>query len=104
MSWIIQFTDLLILSACLVFLGFLGIFIARNNLIIVLLSIEIILLVINFLFILFSVYLDDILGQVVAVLILSVAAAETSIGLALLVLFYRLNKVIYLDLLNHLKG
>ena len=63
-------------------------------------SIELSLLSINFNFILFSVYLDDIIGQIFTLLILTVAAAESSIGLAILVMYYRRKGIIYIKLIN----
>ncbi len=85
-------------------LGILGIFITRKNIIIILMSIELMLLAINFNFIIFSVFLDDILGQIFALLILTVAAAESAIGLAILVIYYRLRGVISVDYISTIKG
>ncbi len=85
-------------------LGILGIFITRKNIIIILMSIELMLLAINFNFIIFSVFLDDILGQIFALLILTVAAAESAIGLAILVIYYRLRGVISVDFISTIKG
>lgn len=72
--------------------------------IITLVSIELILLSVNLNFIIFSVYLDDILGQIFALLILTIAAAESAIGLALLVVYYRVKGNIDIDYINILKG
>ena len=96
--------DYLIVSFCLFMLGILGIFITRKNIIIILMSIELMLLAINFNFIIFSVFLDDILGQIFALLILTVAAAESAIGLAILVTYYRLRGVISVDFISTIKG
>lgn len=96
--------DYLVISFFLFMLGILGIFITRKNIIIILMSIELMLLAINFNFIIFSVFLDDILGQIFALLILTVAAAESAIGLAILVIYYRLRGVISVDFISTIKG
>lgn len=93
-----------LLPLCIFIFGVLGLFIARKNIIIVFLSIELMLLGIDVNFILFSVHLDDVLGQIFALLILTVAAAESAIGLAILVSFYRLRTIIDLNYINLLKG
>jgi NADH-quinone oxidoreductase subunit K len=93
-----------LLPLCIFIFGVLGLFIARKNIIIVFLSIELMLLGIDVNFILFSIHLDDILGQIFALLILTVAAAESAIGLAILVSFYRLRTIIDLNYINLLKG
>ena len=67
-------------------------------------SIEIMLLAINLNFIFFSIYLDDIMGQIFSLYILTVAAAESAIGLAILVVYYRLRGVISIDNISLLKG
>ena len=94
----------LVLSTILFLLGVLGIFIARKNIIIILMCIELMLLAVNLNFIVFSVYLDDILGQVFALFVLTVAAAEASIGLAILVVYYRVRGTIGIDYISSLKG
>ena len=94
----------IILSLIIFFLGITGIFIFRKNLINILISLELILLSINFNFIIFSCYLDDFLGQIYCLIILTIAAAESSIGLALLIIYYRLRGGISIDLINLLKG
>lgn len=100
----LEFFSIILLSVILLFLGFCGIFVVRSNLIITLISLEVVLFTVNLNFIVFSNYLDDALGQVYALLILSVAAAESSIGLALLVAMFRLRGIIAIDYLNTLKG
>lgn len=100
----LEFFSIILLSVILLFLGFCGIFVVRSNLIITLISLEVVLFTVNLNFIVFSNYLDDALGQVYALLILSVAAAESSIGLALLVAMFRLRGIISIDYLNTLKG
>jgi NADH:ubiquinone oxidoreductase subunit K len=91
--------------SCLIFfVGIMGLFLTRRHIILLLLSIELIFLAINFNFIIFSVFLDDILGQFYVLCIITVAAAESSIGLAILVIFYRLRGGISLDVIHYLKG
>ena len=79
----------LILSSMIFTIGLFGIFLNRKNLIIILMSLELILLSVNINFVAFSSYLNLILGQVFAMFILTVAAAEAAIGLAILVVFFR---------------
>jgi len=81
-----------------------GIVVIRKNLISILIAIELLLLSASLNFIFFSVMLDDILGQVFALLILSVAGAESAIGLAIVVIFYRLKADISIDMISSLKG
>jgi len=69
-----------------------------------LLSIELIFLAINYIFILFSVYLDDLIGQFFALSVVTIAAAESAIGLSILVIFFKLRGGISLDIINYLKG
>jgi NADH-quinone oxidoreductase subunit K len=88
----------------LFFIGLLGIFITRKNIIIILMCIELMLLAVNMNFIIYSVYLDDIFGQVFALFVLTVAAAESAIGLAILVVYYRINGTIMSLFINSLKG
>jgi NADH-quinone oxidoreductase subunit K len=85
-------------------LGFLGIFLARNNIILILICIELILLSVNIFFVVFSLYLDDLLGYIFAFLILTVAAAESAIGLAILIVFYRIMQDIRVDSLFDIKA
>lgn len=98
---IIQF---LTISISLFLLGSIGIFLIKKNIIIILISIELMLLSININFILFSVYLDDITGQIFALFILTVAAAESAIGLAILVVYYRIKGIISVNFINSIKG
>nr|YP_004123205.1 NADH dehydrogenase subunit 4L [Oscarella viridis]YP_009431918.1 NADH dehydrogenase subunit 4L [Oscarella pearsei]ADO51458.1 NADH dehydrogenase subunit 4L [Oscarella viridis]ATA66355.1 NADH dehydrogenase subunit 4L [Oscarella pearsei]ATA66367.1 NADH dehydrogenase subunit 4L [Oscarella balibaloi] len=85
-------------------LGVLGIVLNRSNLIIMLMSIELMLLAISFLFLINSVVIDNLIGQVFTIIILTVAAAETSIGLAILVAYYRIRGTIAVKSLNLLRG
>jgi NADH-quinone oxidoreductase subunit K len=86
------------------FVGMSGIFLNRKNIILVLVSIELMLLSINFMFLVGSVYLDDRIGQIFALFVLTVAAAESSIGLAILVVYYRLKGTVSIGFINLLQG
>lgn len=97
-------TKYLYLTTILFLIGLSGIFLNRKNIIIMLMSIELMLLAINFNLIVFSVFLDDILGQIFALLILTVAAAESAIGLAILVIYYRIRGAIAIELINLMRG
>lgn len=94
----------LFLVLFLYIVGVMGIFITRKNILLLIMCIELMLLSINLNFILFSVYIDDIVGQVFALFVLTVAAAESSIGLAILVVFYRLTGTILISRVAKLKG
>lgn len=91
-------------SMTLFLLGIWGIFLNRKNIIIMLMSIELMLLAVNLNFLVFSVYLDDLIGQLFALLVLTVAAAESAIGLALLVVYYRVRGTIAVEFINLIKG
>jgi NADH:ubiquinone oxidoreductase subunit K len=86
------------------FFGILGIFITRKNIIIILVSIELMLLAVNFNFAIFSVLLEDVLGQVFILYILTLAGAEAAIGLAILIIFYRIRGIIAVNFVTSLKG
>ena len=92
------------LSAMLFALSVVGIFLNRRNLIVLLMAIELMLLAVNTNFVAFSHYLHDMHGQVFVFFILTVAAAESAIGLAILVLLFRSRSSISVDELNTLKG
>ena len=94
----------LAVSIILFLQGIWGIFLNRKNIIIMLMSIELMLLAVNLNFLVFSVYLDDLIGQLFALLILTVAAAESAIGLALLVVYYRVRGTISVEFINLMKG
>jgi NADH-quinone oxidoreductase subunit K len=94
----------LTVAAILFTLGVLGIFINRKNVIVILMSVELILLAVNINFVAFSAHLNDIVGQVFALLVLTVAAAEAAIGLAILVVFYRNRGSIAVEDVNMMKG
>jgi NADH-quinone oxidoreductase subunit K len=91
-------------AAILFTLGIAGIFLNRKNVIIILMSIELILLAVNINLVAFSAFLGDIVGQVYALFVLTVAAAEAAIGLAILVVFYRNRGSIAVDDINLMKG
>jgi NADH-quinone oxidoreductase subunit K len=91
-------------GAILFTLGIFGIFLNRKNVIIILMSIELILLAVNINFVAFSTHLGDIMGQVFALLVLTVAAAETAIGLAILVVYFRNRGSIAVEDINLMKG
>ena len=91
-------------GAILFTLGVFGIFINRKNVIIILMSVELILLAVNINLVAFSAFLGDLVGQVFALLVLTVAAAEASIGLAILVVFFRNRGTIAVEDVNMMKG
>ncbi|MEE1613151.1 MULTISPECIES: NADH-quinone oxidoreductase subunit NuoK [Microvirga] len=94
----------LTVAAVLFTLGVFGIFINRKNVIVILMSIELILLAVNINMVAFSTHLNDIVGQIFAMLILTVAAAEAAIGLAILVVFFRNRGSIAVEDVNRLRG
>ena len=94
----------LAVAAILFTLGIFGIFLNRKNVIIILMSIELILLAVNINLVSFSSFLGDIIGQVFALFVLTVAAAEAAIGLAILVVFYRNRGSIAVEDINLMKG
>lgn len=94
----------LVLSSLLFTIGVCGIFLNRKNIITILMSIELILLSVNINFVAFSVKLGDLTGQIFAIFILTVAAAEAAIGLAILVTFFRNRGTIAVEDVNMMKG
>lgn len=94
----------LMVAAILFVLGIAGIFLNRKNVITILMSVELMLLGVNINFVAFSVHLNDLVGQIFTILILTVAAAEAAIGLAILVIFYRNRQTIAVDDINRMKG
>ena len=94
----------LTVGAMLFVLGVLGICINRKNVIIILMSIELILLAVNINLVAFSAFLGDLVGQVFAMFVLTVAAGEAAIGLAILVLYFRNRGTIAVDDINMMKG
>jgi NADH-quinone oxidoreductase subunit K len=94
----------LTVAAILFTLGVFGIFVNRKNIIVILMSIELILLAVNINLVAFSTHLGDITGQVFALFVLTVAAAEAAIGLAILVVYFRNRGTIAVDDVNMMKG
>lgn len=93
-----------IVSSVLFVLGVLGIFLNRKNVIVILMAIELILLAVNINFVAFSAFMNDLVGQVFAMMVLTVAAAEAAIGLAILVIYFRNRGTIAVDDANRMKG
>ena len=93
-----------VVSSILFVLGVLGIFLNRKNVIVILMAIELILLSVNINFVAFSAFLNDLVGQVFAMFVLTVAAAEAAIGLAILVTFFRDRGSIAVDDVNRMRG
>jgi NADH-quinone oxidoreductase subunit K len=94
----------LTVAAILFTIGVFGIFLNRKNVIIILMSIELILLAVNINFVAFSAFLHDLVGQVMAMFVLTVAAAEAAIGLAILVVYFRNRGSIAVEDVNVMKG
>ena len=94
----------LVLGSLLFLIGVVGIFLNRKNIITLLMAIELMLLAVNINFIAFSYFLGDLAGQVFVFFILTVAAAESAIGLAIIIVVFRNNQSINVDELNRLKG
>lgn len=94
----------LTVAAVLFTIGVFGIFLNRKNVIIILMSVELILLAVNINFVAFSAFLNDLVGQIFALFVLTVAAAEAAIGLAILVAFYRNRGSIAVEDINMMKG
>ena len=100
----IGLTHYLTVAAILFTLGVFGIFLNRKNVIIILMSVELMLLAVNINFVAFSAYLNDLVGQVFVMFVLTVAAAEAAIGLAILVVFFRNRGSIQVEDINAMKG
>lgn len=100
----IPLSHYLILGAILFAISVVGIFLNRKNVVILLMSIELLLLAVNINFVAFSHYLQDLAGQVFVFFILTVAAAEAAIGLAILIVLFRARSTINVDDLDSLKG
>ena len=94
----------LFLAAIIFIIGVIGIFLNRKNVIVILMSIELILLAVNINLVSFSVFLNDLTGQIFALFILTVAAAEAAIGLAIIVVYYRNKGTIRVEEIDTLKG
>ncbi len=104
MGFEVELLHYLTLAAILFTIGIFGIFLNRKNVIIILMSIELMLLAVNVNFVAFSAYHNDIAGQVFTMFILTVAAAEAAIGLAILVIFFRSKGTIAVEDISTLKG
>ena len=100
----IGLTHYMVVAAILFTMGVLGIFLNRKNLIVILMAIELILLAVNLNLVAFSAYLHDLVGQVFAMFVLTVAAGEAAIGLAILVIYFRGRGTIAVDDANRMKG
>ena len=94
----------LTLAAIIFTIGIIGIFLNRKNIIIILMSIELILLAVNINLVSFSVYLQNLVGQVFTMFVLTVAAAEAAVGLAIIVIYYKNKGSINVEQINSLKG
>lgn len=94
---IININYVLTVLVVLFFIGILGLVLNRKNILITLMALELILLGVNLNFVVFSVYLDDIVGQVFVLFILTIAATESSIGLALLMVYFKLKNSIHME-------
>ena len=100
----ISLTHYLAVAAILFTIGVLGIFLNRKNIILMLMAIELILLAVNINLVAFSAFLQDLTGQVFAMFVLTVAAGEAAIGLAILVIYFRSRGTIAVDDVNRMKG
>lgn len=101
---ILNINYILNIVTTLFLIGVLGLVLNRKNILITLMSIELMLLAINLNFIIFSIYLDDLAGYVFVLFILTIAAAESAIGLAILTIYYRLKNTIRMDKIKNIKG
>ena len=101
---IIGLSHYLAVAAILFTIGVFGIFVNRKNIIVILMSVELILLAVNITFVAFSAYLHNVIGQIYAMFILTVAAAEAAVGLAILVTFFRNRGDIAVDDASVMKG
>src|SRR5215217_8222191 len=100
----ITLTHYLTVAAVLFTIGIFGIFLNRKNVIIILMSVELMLLAVNINLVAFSHFLGDMVGQIFAMFVLTVAAAEAAIGLAILVIYFRNRGTIAVDDINQMKG
>jgi NADH-quinone oxidoreductase subunit K len=100
----IGLSSYLAVAACLFALGVIGLFLNRKNVITILMCIELMLLAVNINFVAFSHYLNDLAGQIFVFFVLTVAASEVAVGLAILVAFYRIRRSIEVEDINTLQG
>jgi NADH-quinone oxidoreductase subunit K len=101
---VIGLTHYIVVAAILFVMGVLGIFLNRKNIIVILMAIELILLAVNLNLVAFSAALHDLVGQVFAMFVLTVAAGEAAVGLAILVIYFRGRGTIAVDDVNRMKG
>lgn len=101
---ILNINYILNIAIILFLIGVLGLVLNRKNILITLMSIELMLLAINLNFVIFSIYLDDITGYVFVLFILTIAAAESAVGLAILTIYYRLKNTIRIDKIKNIKS
>jgi len=101
---ILNLNYILNIVVILFFIGVLGLVLNRKNILIILMCIELMLLAINLNFVVFSVYLNDVTGYVFVLFILTIAAAESAIGLAVLTVYYRLKNTIQIDKIKNIKS
>jgi NADH-quinone oxidoreductase subunit K len=97
-------TKHLFVASTLFFIGLCGVFLNRKNIVILIMSVEIIFLSVNINFIFFSVFIDCIFGQIFSLMVLTTIAAESVIGLAILVMYFRVRGTIKIDFINLIKG
>jgi NADH-quinone oxidoreductase subunit K len=96
--------NFIIVSVTLFTIGLVGFLVNRKNILLLLLALEIMLLAVNINFVVFSVFLDDLLGQLFTLIVLTVAAAESALGLAILIVYYRVRGGIALDTVQTLRS
>jgi NADH-quinone oxidoreductase subunit K len=96
--------NFIIVSVILFIIGLVGFLVNRKNILLLLLALEIMLLAVNINFVVFSVFLDDLLGQIFTLIVLTVAAAESALGLAILIVYYRVRGGIALDTVQTLRS
>jgi NADH-quinone oxidoreductase subunit K len=101
---LLNITYILNIAITLFLIGVLGLVLNKKNILITLMSIELMLLAINLNFVIFSIYLDDIIGYIFVIFILTIAAAESAIGLVILTVYYILNNTIRIDKTKNIKG
>ena len=101
---LVNINFILFFIAVLFTIGVMGLVLNRKNILIIIMSIELMLLSVNLNFIVFSIYLDDLLGQLFVLFVLTIAATESSIGLAILSSYYKLKNTIVIDKIKRLKG
>ena len=95
---------ILTITIILFFIGMLGLVLNRKNILITIMSIEIMLLSVNLNFVIFSVYLDDVVGYIFVLFILTIAATESSIGLSILSAYYKLKQTVQMEKVKHVKS